>query len=304
VSNGLNGERLTKNERREQARENARQLREEHKKRDRRNRLFLQGGIILGVVAVAAIVVLLIVTSVRPAGPGPRNMASGGIQFTTGFEVTSTPALAEGAELVPNAPSEDPDVLNIQVWVDYLCPYCNVFEQTNQEYINSLVDSGAATLEVFPVAILDRLSLSTKYSTRAANAAACVADSSPESFMAFHASLFANQPGESTAGLDDSELVQLAKDAGATSQAVADCITSKRFQPFVTAATSAAVNNSALVNPTNGGFGTPTILVNGQRYDGGLSDADAFKAFLVQVAGAAFVEEETSTPTPTPTATP
>ena len=32
--------------------------------------------------------------------------------------------------------------------------------------------------------------------------------------------------------------------------------------------------------------------------------ADAFKAFLVQVAGAAFVEEETSTPTPTPTATP
>lgn len=304
MSNGLNGERLTKNERREQARENARALREEQKKKDRRNRFLLQGGIIVGVLALATVVVLLIVTSIRPAGPGPQNMASGGIQFTAGFAVTETEALPAGADPIANPVSDDADVLQIQLWVDYLCPYCNAFEQTNQEYINSLVESGAATLEIHPVAILDRLSLGTKYSTRAANAAACVADSAPDSFIAFHTSLFANQPEENSSGLDDSELVALAAEAGATSQAVADCITGKTFQTFITDMTTLTVNDADLANPDTGGFGTPTVLVNGQRYSGGLTDADAFKAFLVQVAGAAFVEEETATATPTPTATP
>lgn len=300
MSTSPSNERLTKNERREQARESARIQREEQRKKDKRNKFLLQGGIILGVLGVAALIVVLIVTSIRPAGPGPSNMASGGIQFTGGFEVTKTAPLPNGATPIANPVSDDADVLDIQIYVDYLCPFCNVFEQTNQEYINSLVDSGAATLEVFPVAILDRLSLGTKYSTRAANAAACVADSAPDSFMDFSASLFANQPAEQSSGLDDAKLIELAGAAGATSDAIADCVNGKTFQSFVTAMTTAAVNNPDLANPSNGGFGTPTIIVNGQRYGGAVDDAEAFRAFLVQVAGEAFVQEETATSTPTP----
>lgn len=306
MSTSPSGDRLTKNERREQARENARLQREEQRKKDKRNKILLQGGIILGVLGVAALVVVLIVTSIRPAGPGPNNMASGGIQFTSGFEVTNTAPLPNGADPIPNPTSDDADALDIQVYVDYLCPFCNAFEQTNQEYINSLVDSGAATLEVFPVAILDRLSLGTKYSTRAANAAACVADTEPDSFMDFSASLFANQPAENSSGLENSELIELAGAAGATSDAIAECINGNTFSSFITAMTTSAVNNPDLANPTSGGFGTPTIMVNGQRYNGAVDDAEAFRAFLVQVAGEAFVQEETatSTPTPVPTETP
>ena len=300
MSTSPSGDRLTKNERREQARENARIQRDEQRKKDKRNKILLQGGIILGVLGVAALVVVLIVTSIRPAGPGPNNMASGGIQFTSGFEVTNTAPLPNGADPIPNPTSDAADALDIQVYVDYLCPFCGLFEETNQEYINSLVDSGAATLEVFPVAILDRLSLGTKYSTRAANAAACVADTAPDSFMDFSASLFANQPAESSSGLDDSVLIELASAAGADSDAVAECINGKTFSSFITAMTTSAVNNPDLAG-ASGGFGTPTIMVNGQRYNGPVDDAEAFRAFLVQVAGEAFVQEETATSTPTPT---
>lgn len=303
MSTSPSGDRLTKNERREQARESARIQREEQRKKDKRNKILLQGGIILGVLGVAALVVVLIVTSIRPAGPGPNNMASGGIQFTSGFEVTTTAPLPNDADPIPNPTSDDTDVLDIQMYADYFCPICNAFEQTNQEYINTLVESGAATLEVFPVAILDRVSLGTKYSTRSANAAACVADTAPDSFMDFHAALFANQPAEQTSGLDNAQLIELASAAGADSDAIAECINGGTFTSFVTAMTTAAINNPDLASPSSGGFGTPTVIVNGQRYDGAINDAEAFRAFLVQVAGEAFVQEETATSTPTPTAT-
>ena len=43
--------------------------------------------------------------------------------------------------------------------------------------------------------------------------------------------------------------------------------------------------------------GTPTVLVNGQQYSGSLTDADAFSAFVLQVASEAY---STTTPAPTP----
>ncbi len=255
-------------------------------------------------LAVAAIIVVLIVTSIRPAGPGPQNMASGGIQFTQGLEVTRTAGLADGADPIPNPAPSDPNVLQIQVYADYMCPYCNMFEQTNEEYIESLVDSGAATYEIFPVAILDRLSLGTKFSTRAANGAACVADLASGSFLDFHKLMFQNQPAENSSGLDDGQIVDLAAQAGADSAEVRDCITSKRYQGFVNAMTTAAVNTPELKSPQSGGFATPTVMVNGQRYNGAVDDADAFKAFILQVFGEATAGTETPTPTPTPTAAP
>ena len=64
-------EKLTKNQRREQAREQARLAREAEKKREKRNRLFLQGGIALVIIAVLGVVALVLSQSMKPAGPGP-----------------------------------------------------------------------------------------------------------------------------------------------------------------------------------------------------------------------------------------
>ncbi|HWH98088.1 MAG TPA: hypothetical protein VNS80_06950, partial [Pseudolysinimonas sp.] len=82
---------MSKNEKREAAREQARIQRELQRKKDRRNKWMLQGGVILGSLAIIAVVTLLILNGIRPAGPGPANMASDGIQIGQGFVAKTTP---------------------------------------------------------------------------------------------------------------------------------------------------------------------------------------------------------------------
>jgi protein-disulfide isomerase len=284
---------MSKNERREAAREKAKELRAAQRKKDIRNRILLQGGIIVAVLAVVAIVAVIVVSSIRPASNGPANMASDGVVIGQGLVAQPTEALAAGAE--PIATAENPAVAQIRVYVDYLCPYCGQFENANTAQMESLIESGAATVEIHPIAILTGRSAGTQYSLRAANAAACVADSAPESFWAFNSALFADQPAEGTAGLTDEELIALADAAGATD--VSECVEDRDFAGWVEAATDRAkagpIPNSDLDSVSS----TPTILVNDRQYTGSLTDTDEFRAFVLQASSESYA---TSTPTPTP----
>ena len=94
-------EKLTKNERREQAREQARRAREAEKKREKRNRWLLQGGIVVVVVAILGVVALVLSQSMKPAGPGPANMISGGVTFGSDLEVVKTASLQEARSVRP-----------------------------------------------------------------------------------------------------------------------------------------------------------------------------------------------------------
>jgi len=67
------------------AREKARQLRTTQQRKDRRNRTLLSGGIVLGVLAIAAIVAVVIMGAIRPTVPGPKNMASDGVVVGSGL---------------------------------------------------------------------------------------------------------------------------------------------------------------------------------------------------------------------------
>ncbi|MCU1406917.1 MAG: hypothetical protein JWQ43_3220 [Glaciihabitans sp.] len=305
MTNGSTGDgHLSKNERREAARQKAKVLRESQKRKDKARRFFLQGGLIFGSLAVITIVALVIVNSQRPAGPGPLNMLSDGIKISQGLKATPTAALAADSTPVPNKVAEDSDVIDIQIYVDYLCPYCNQFEDANNEQIESWLDLGAVTVEIHPISILNSNSMGTQYSTRSANAAACVANFSPDSFWAVNSALFANQPEERTQGLTDDELINIVTGAGATPKSdIANCIKDQDFKPWVQAATLRALdgaipNSEALVK------GTPTIVVDGLKYEGAIDDPDAFAAFVVQAAGATFSENSTPTPTPTPAEVP
>lgn len=295
--------RPSKNERRAEAREKARQLREEHQKKERRNRLLLQGGVALAAIAIIAIIALVLVNSVRPAGPGPRNMASDGIRIGEGFAVIPTPALPEGNRPVVSAANAD-GVVDIQVVLDYLCPICGEFEATNGEFISTLVESGAATIEYRPIAILTSRSAGTEYSLRAANAAACVADTASAAFFDFNASLYAEQPEEGSPGLDDARLVELAAAAGAGSDAVERCIIERQFESWVKAATDRAVAGPLAIRDVELDRieGTPTIFVNGALYEYRYPfDQSEFAQFVLQAAGDEFSTNPSPSPTPTPT---
>jgi protein-disulfide isomerase len=306
LSYGNSGDdRLSKNARREAAREKSRVLREEQKKKDRRTRVLLQGGIILASLAIIAIIALVLVNSIKPEGPGPANMASDGIQVSQGGIALQTPALKADQTPVPNAPDTSTGVLDIQMYVDYLCPICGQFEATNGDYISSLLDNGGATVEIHPIAILDRLSQGTKYSTRAVNAAACVANFAPNQYYAFHNLLFANQPAENSTGLTNDQIVDLTTQAKVDKASqIASCIRSEDFKAWVGASTARALNGPIPNSNVDKVQGTPTVIVNGLKYEGSVTDLATFQAFVIQAAGDTFNQNSTATPTPTPTPTP
>ncbi|WP_382303881.1 DsbA family protein [Herbiconiux sp. UC225_62] len=300
TSGGAGDSGLSKNQRREAAREKAKQLREEQRKKDIRNRVILISSLSVVVIAIVVGITLVITSTLKPAGPGPLNMASDGITIGTDFTAVTTPALAAGEDPVPTTPDTASGVVDIRMYVDYMCPFCGQFESTNNAQIGDWVKSGVATVEIHPLSILDRSSLGSKYSTRAANAAACVANYSPDQFWAFNGLLFSNQPAENTEGLDDDTLKDLVKQAGVTAQSDIDtCIDDTQFKGWVADATSRALQGPLPNTDEKAVTGTPTVLVNGQKYTGSLTDADAFSSFVLQVSGD---ESSTATPTPTPTA--
>ncbi|MGY6498516.1 MAG: DsbA family protein [Microcella sp.] len=286
-------ERQTKNARRAEAREKARQLREEQRKKEKRNTLLLQGGIGVGVVAAIGIVAVLILNSTQPAAPGPRNMASDGITIGADYVAVTTPGLAPEATPQP-LPENEPGVVAVNIWVDYLCPACGAFEEANAETLRFLIESGSATVTVHPIAILGNQGAST----RAANAAACVADRAPNSFFDYNELLLTSQPGDGT-GWSDEQLVDFAASVGAGSSAVAECITSGEFTSWVTAATNRALAGPLPLEGTELAAvqGTPTVLVNGDQYlPANIADPTEFQQFVLQAAG----EDFTLNPSPEP----
>ncbi|MCU1447275.1 thioredoxin domain-containing protein [Cryobacterium sp.] len=294
---GPGDSRPAKNKRRDAARTKAAKLRVQQKKRDRRNRVFLQGGIAVLAVAAVTAIVLIIVNSVQPAGPGPKNMASDGLLLGTGLAAVTTPALQPDDDLVPSAPDASGTVADIRVYLDYLCPFCGIFETTNSDQMSQWVESGAATLEIHPISILTSKSAGTQYSLRAANAAACVANWSPDDFFAVNSALFEDQPVEGTAGLSDDELKALVKDAGVSTElaSINECIDETTYRSWVKSATDRALSGPIPNSSLKAITGTPTVLVNGKQYVGALDDPKEFAAFVLQAAS-----ETYSTATPTP----
>ncbi|HEY0249801.1 MAG TPA: thioredoxin domain-containing protein [Gryllotalpicola sp.] len=304
-------DRQSKKERQNAAREKARIMREEAKKKARRNRLFLQGGIGLGVLVVLAVIAIVVVQVAKPTtSAGPANMLSDGIVLTSTTDYVSTAAVENKGKPTPTKQADD-DKAHITLYEDLQCPVCKAFEDASDPQIEQWLNAGTATVEIHPVSILDRLSSGNKYSTRAANAMACVAQYDPKDFWAVNKAFYANQPEENGNGLTDKQIIANIKSGGVSSSQVSDCVTSQKFTGWVGAATDRITppgttfpNSKAKVPAT--GFGTPSIIVNGQLYTPptssqlGFGDADAFAAFVK-----ATVPGWTGgTASPTPSATP
>lgn len=266
-----NNDRPTKNERRQHAREVSRQRADAEKRRKRRNKWFLQGGIGLGIIAIAAIITLVVVNvNNAPAvsAAGPKNMATGAIQFTgEGGEVTPVTTKAVTAKGTPSAvPTSNTDgAVAVTEYVDWACPVCKQFEAAYADQILDKVKSGDATLAIQPVSILDRSYQSSRYASRAANAAMCVANYAPDKFLDVQTQFFDNQPTEGTSGLTNAEIAKLVKAGGATGSNVSECLSTEQFKGWVTKSTNLVTADEALQGTQ--GFGTPTVVVNGKRLD-------------------------------------
>ncbi len=265
-------ERQTKNQRREAAREAARIEREKQKRRDRMRRWLIPTVSTVAILAVAAGIVWAFVSN-QPApqsAAGPRNMISDGILFEADDDGDVVP-VETGAIPPSGTPTptdaDDDGLAHIVTYVDFSCPACKSFEEAYGTSMDALVSAGVATLEVHPIAILDNAYVGSRYSSRANNVGACVADLAPESFRDVMNAMFANQPAEGTTGLSDDEIIDVVHGAGLVDEDVDACIEDELFGPWVTAATERATNDPDLIASGAQGFSTPTIVVNGEVWD-------------------------------------
>ena len=222
----------------------ARMRAEQHAAERRRRQLWISGG-----VAIALVVIVAASIGIYRSTSSVTATASHAPAHTTsdyGYVVEAdSPDTAEA------------DAPRVVAYEDFLCPYCAQFESESGAWLLKQAQAGAIVLEYRPIAFLDQNS-TTDYSTRAADAAACVADDAgTDAFTDMHQELFARQPAEGSAGLTDDQLAQLATSAGADEDAVSSCIDDATFEDWVAKATDQASDD--------GVSGTPTITVDGTQ---------------------------------------
>ena len=283
-----NEARKSKAERTAEARDKARQIREAQQKKDKRNKLLIGWGIVAAVVAILVVVGLVVSTSlqnnapVADQGPTPANgNVHGGVTLLKGTEVAKTesatvnvadlpePAASAPATITaPGAEAEAGKPVKVVLYIDFICPVCKNFEAQYNEQLTALRNEGKITVEYRALGFLDNRS-TTNYSSRAANAAACVVNQSPEKYAEFVDALFANQPAEGGAGLSDDKLKSMASDMGVN---IDSCVNDKTYRPYVKFTTKEA----AAIGVT----GTPTVFVDGKQWGKGESAQTQFPDFL------------------------
>jgi len=279
--------------RREALRAKAREVRLREQRREQGGTLLVRAGVLTGGVALVTAAAVALVTAVGPAPAMavPANAADDGVRVGAGMLVErSAPCPAGEAPSAEPAPAAR-DVADVVVWVDYHCPACKEFELENAAYLEQLVTTGAATVRVHPVAITDGSSRGARYASRAAGAALCVADLSPDQFWRASDTLFLAQPAPGDRGLTDEQLAALVTglDGVDDAAALAECVDERRFVPWVGAATARAFAGPLPTDDLESLRGTPTVLVNGELFD---ASQQTFPEFVTTVLGDAYAAEQ------------
>lgn len=249
---------MSKAQKRDAAREQARRLREAQAKREKRTRNL----IIIGLVALIAVVAVVVTIIVQQGNEKANTSAIESVENIPANTSVDDGGISLGADLV--AGTSTPDVPVLDVYLDFTCVYCAQFEEINAADIDEFVAAGDATVVYHPVSILDRTGDLSGFSGRAAQAAAVVADQAPEAYNDFQAALFtlyrdASATEGSTAGEPtDEDIAAAATEAGVPDGVVAT-MADGVFKDWVAATTEQFGRD--------GFTGTPTVLLDGEEFN-------------------------------------
>ena len=201
---------------------------------------------VAAVALVAALVAIALVNNRPPAAPIPSG--------TSVAERVGQPVDRRSIG-DPNAP------VVIEVYEDYQCGHCRDFTVGLESTIrDDLVKSGVARL-----VYMNRFVINAG-SKDAAAAAECAADQGR--FWEYHDGLFANIASDPQI-IQDAKLKRLASDIGLDTDTFAECFDTRQHYEALIREDQEAANRG--VN------GTPTVFINGERYQGDFA-AEPFKA--------------------------
>jgi protein-disulfide isomerase len=143
------------------------------------------------------------------------------------------------------------DVPFIEIYEDFQCPACARFEAISGEYIEDLIAEKKAKVAFHMLSFLGG------ESQLAANASACAADQ--DKFLAFHKTLYANQPSENSGAWTSQYFATLGLGLGISSPDYDKCIQGQDYMGWV--------KNVAEEGAKRNINSTPTVLINGKEID-------------------------------------
>lgn len=203
-------------------------------------------------VPIAVVLALVLATGVGLVAREALATEISGTAMPASGASSAANVLANGAVRI----GEQDAKVTVRVVMDLQCPACKRFEKANGSVLEDAVADGTAAVEYQVITFLDRAS-STQYSSRAGNASFCVANSGIGHYQSWLATMFAKQPPEMSDGLTDDELISIAKSAGYTDDAVAQCITNRSYDTYLRTKTEEVLDSGVQA--------TPTVTVNGTQ---------------------------------------
>lgn len=211
-------------------------------------------GVGCSLIALLALVVVLIVIIANNVANSTGDPDARPARQGSDAAVVTPPGVDADQPYLELSQSADGPV--VDVYIDFLCPHCATFHDAQGEDLIQLALDNEITLRMHPRPMLDASSTPAGYSGRAANAAVCAYAENPEQWFPAEIALFSDQPGPE--GLTDEELTQRVNDA--TGLDVSACIAEGTYLPWI----ESVVEPEAL----EGTPGTPTVLIDGERFAG------------------------------------
>ncbi|HYO85538.1 MAG TPA: thioredoxin domain-containing protein [Dermatophilaceae bacterium] len=208
--------------------------------------------LIIGVV----IAVLAILAASGVIWVGARE--SGGAP-TAGKDFPAGATGPDGGIVVSGGGVLKPGIPTLDVYADFQCPFCKVYDGLLGTTVENLATSGKANVVHHLKTFLDA-NLRNDASKRASNAAACAADAGK--FLAYRGIVFANQPANEGDGWSDEQLRIFADQVGVSGparEAWDTCVKDGSYRGYLQRVEDASSRAGVL--------GTPTYRVNGQSMD-------------------------------------
>ena len=202
------------------------------------------------ILAVGGVVVAMAIIIGGGVWLGLRGSSDDSSSSSTTTSAASSYGVSIGQKSAPH---------KVVIYEDFLCPYCDAFENTSRDDLTKLADAGKVYVDYRPFQLL-----SPDYSAEALNAFAVVRQAYPTGDVAkkFHDLLYENQPSETGPFPELSSLVDLAVKAGADKSKVEKGI-------LDTSSQSDWVDGANQEAQKAGVQGTPTIYLDGKIYQKG-----------------------------------
>ncbi|MFC5066082.1 DsbA family protein [Actinomycetospora atypica] len=210
------------------------------------------------IIAVVTLLVLVgVIAAAVISAQSNKNASLPVNQPITPVNATYQTRVDGGVIVAGNGPT------TVDVYEDALCPACKQFESVYGDRIVDALNANRVTVRYHMVNLLEQQSRPAGYSTLGGNALMCAAQNG--GFPTLHKTLYERQPEEGGAGYTVDDLVTLGTNAGAGGGYEA-CVRGNTYGAAVAQNYQQASSDPRLQQTSGGstGFGTPTIVVNGQ----------------------------------------